>query len=198
MSEPYEFPTKRAKLIMGKSNVVVEGSTILVNKLMTPDGTILTSRYRHDYVEYTDDNGKYYMVDGGTHYIRRSCNGDEKDLSVYSDDSHTTIRDVWSWGTYGKNGDEELHQVLLKDMSNAHIKAILDTQDHITDVIRALFINEQSYREYKDNDVMGFEEWREIVNTIKSNNKKSKGTSRIDIIGQNGNDGKHYKGGDNE
>jgi hypothetical protein len=38
---------------------------IVANRIRTPDGTILESKHRHDYVTYTDANGKQYMVDGG-------------------------------------------------------------------------------------------------------------------------------------
>ena len=40
-------------------------SVILSNRLKTPDGTILESLHRHDYVTHTDANGKEYMLDGG-------------------------------------------------------------------------------------------------------------------------------------
>jgi|HubBroStandDraft_3_1064219.scaffolds.fasta_scaffold136515_2 hypothetical protein len=29
------------------------------------DGTILISKYRHDYVTYHDDEGNFFMIDGG-------------------------------------------------------------------------------------------------------------------------------------
>ena len=30
---------------------------IIINQIRTPDGTLLKSMHRHDYVEYTDKNG---------------------------------------------------------------------------------------------------------------------------------------------
>lgn len=41
------------------------------------------------------------------------------------------IRDTLKWGTYGKNGDQPLKYVVLKNMSDEHIEAILRTQFHI-------------------------------------------------------------------
>jgi len=34
---------------------------IILNRIKTPDGTILTSYHRHDYIEYIDDNGLEYI-----------------------------------------------------------------------------------------------------------------------------------------
>jgi hypothetical protein len=101
---------------------------ILSNRMRTPDGTVLHSVHRHDYVTHTDANGKEYMLDGGWDYVRRSVNGDEKLLTVWSDDNHEMIREVVTWGTYGKNGDETLVHVTITDMSSEHLQACLDTQ----------------------------------------------------------------------
>ena len=38
------------------------------------------------------------------------------------------MREITLWGTYGKKGNEPLKHILLKDMTNEHIQAILDTQ----------------------------------------------------------------------
>lgn len=120
---------------------------ILVNKIRTPDGTILESRHHHDYKSYVDDNGEEYMVDGGLEYIRRSVNKEPfEELSVNDDDDFTEIRQVFTWGTYGKDGDQQLKYVHLFCMSTAHIIAILDTQTHISQKIRKVFEDELEYR----------------------------------------------------
>ena len=49
---------------------------LVYNALQTPDGTIITSRNRHDYEEYIDANGKSYMIDGGLDYVRCSAHGE--------------------------------------------------------------------------------------------------------------------------
>jgi len=62
--------------------------------LRTPDGTIIRSRHRHDYVTYTDANGKKYMIDGGLDYVRSSAWGDEEYLTVTSEDLHDKMENV--------------------------------------------------------------------------------------------------------
>lgn len=41
------------------------------------------------------------------------------------------VRDWMRWGTYGKDGTQPLKYVILKNMSDEHIEAILRTQFHI-------------------------------------------------------------------
>ena len=60
-------------------------SKILSNRMRTPDGTVLESKHRHDYVAYLDANGKEYMLDGGLAYVRSSANGDEEMLTVFAE-----------------------------------------------------------------------------------------------------------------
>lgn len=136
--------------IVGEDNDIdKESRDIIYNAIETPDGTILESRHRHDYKSYTDTiSGENYIVDGGIDYIRRSVNTiPYKELSLYLDDSHTVIREQFNWGTYGKNGDEPLKYVILADMSDEHIEAILKTQKHISNAVRTVFENELSYRD---------------------------------------------------
>jgi hypothetical protein len=123
-------------------------SRIVSNRIRTPDGTILESMHRHDYVTYTDANGLEYMVDGGLDYLRRNVheNAPAIDLSVYSDDPHELIREVFKWGTRGKDGNQLLKYVPLKDLTKDHIEAILETQTHIQEYIRKIFLNELSFR----------------------------------------------------
>ena len=77
---------------------------LIRNALQTPDGTILESTHRHDYKEYTDANGKYYMVDGGLDYVRRTVHTDQINLCEYDDAPHERQRNILKWGTYGKDG----------------------------------------------------------------------------------------------
>lgn len=123
---------------------------IVYNAIRTPDGTILESRHRHDYQEYTDKNGCEYIVDGGLAYLRRGWTPDAPDyeeLSLTIDDPHEKVREHVKWGTFGPNGDQPLKYVTLKDMSTDHIKACLENVPHMSDKIRAIMENELVYRE---------------------------------------------------
>jgi hypothetical protein len=121
-------------------------SRILLNRIKTPDGTILTSYNRHDYVEYKDTLTKeVLMVDGGTDYLRRNV-GTYEELSVYDDGSHITRRSAVHWGTRGKDGKQPLVYKLLKDLDSDHIEAILKTQHQISEFYREIFKEELKYR----------------------------------------------------
>jgi hypothetical protein len=121
-------------------------SRILLNRIKTPDGTILTSYNRHNYVEYKDTLTKeVLMVDGGTDYLRRNV-GTYEELSVYDDGSHITRRSAVHWGTRGKDGKQPLVYKLLKDLDSDHIEAILKTQHQISDFYREIFKEELKYR----------------------------------------------------
>jgi hypothetical protein len=121
---------------------------IVSNRIRTPDGTILESMHRHDYVTYVDKNGKEYMVDGGLDYLRRNVHDDApyEELSVHTDDSHMLIREAFKWGTRGKDGKQPLTYVPLKFLTSEHIDAILETQTHISERIQKLFIDELNFR----------------------------------------------------
>lgn len=123
-----------------------QNAKILVNVMITPDGRVLESRHRHDFVTHKDENGKLYMLDGGHDYVRCSDHSDQKMITFTTEDPHELVRQWWSWGTYGKNGDEPFKLVTLRYMSNAHIEAILETQSHITPEVRFLLIEELDYR----------------------------------------------------
>jgi hypothetical protein len=129
-------------------------STLIKNAMRTPDGTVIESRHRHDYVTHRDANGVQYMVDGGLDYIRRSMNVGHpaEDLTVYLEDGHEKVREALTWGTYGKNGDQPLRQVKLSEMSNAHIQACLDNVPRMYPQIRTAMQTELEYR--AENDIL--------------------------------------------
>ena len=119
---------------------------LIYNAIQTPDGTILESRSRHDYKTYVDANGKEYMIDGGLDYMRRSANGDEKDISIWNFHPHVTIREYVVWGTYGINGDQPLRYVKLSEMETDHIQACLDNVATMYPQTRNAMENEIKYR----------------------------------------------------
>lgn len=117
---------------------------LVSNRWETPDGTILESNSRHDYVTHTDTvTGETLFVDGGICYIRRSPG--LIDRCVYSTDNHELIRRYFCWGTYGKDGKSELFWIKLGIMDTEHIEAILKTQ-HLQDYIKKIFLDELEYR----------------------------------------------------
>lgn len=121
---------------------------IIRNRIRTPDGTVLESRHRHDYVSYTDANGETYMVDGGTSYLRRSINNEPyEDLTVTLADAHDVVRENLLWGSYGKDGDQPLKLVCLADMDTDHIQACLDNVANIVPSFRTAMETELKYRE---------------------------------------------------
>jgi hypothetical protein len=121
-------------------------SKILLNRIKTPDGTILTSYNRHNYIEYKDTITKeVLMVDGGTDYLRRNI-GTYEELSVYDDGSHLTRRSAVHWGTRGKDGRQPLVYKPIKELDSDHIEAILKTQHQISDFYREILKDELKYR----------------------------------------------------
>ena len=64
---------------------------IILNRIKTPDGTILTSHTTHDFQGHQDKNGTFYAVDGGRSYLRRIGTG-YQELSVYDTDPFEVIR----------------------------------------------------------------------------------------------------------
>ena len=101
---------------------------LILNRIKTPDGTILISRHRHDYVTHTDKNGKVYMVDGGTDYLRRNIHEDApyEELSLYSDESYEIIRENVCREGRGINGDQPLTWVPISKMNDNWLLACID------------------------------------------------------------------------
>jgi hypothetical protein len=121
--------------------------TLLVSAIITPDGTRLVSAHRHDYRSHVDANGETYSIDGGLDYVRRSLNNiPATDAFVYTDDSHELKREAFTWGTNRTDDNNERIRKKLKDLTDEHIAAILETQYQITDEVRKLFYDEITYR----------------------------------------------------
>ena len=127
----------------------MEKNTI-ISRIKCIDGTILTSTNRHDFVCH-EIMGKRICLDGGRDYQRlvgdMELLAEDYDVSITTETPIEEIREVYDWGTYGKNGDEEYHRILLKDMTDGHLRSICETQSHIPEyVITAVFIAEIEYR----------------------------------------------------
>ena len=123
----------------------------LVSRIQTPDGTILTSRYTHDYVTHLDQNGEQYMLDGGTDYCRMSVNNiPAKDVSIYTDSPFEEIREHLCRGTFDEDGNRIW--IPLKDMTAQHLfNCILYHQNELKDnedidPVKLQYIKEIAYR----------------------------------------------------
>ena len=121
---------------------------LLRNSIITPDGTELVSRNRHDFVEHTDSlTGHTYFVDGGLDYCRIGGADDYINNCTTSDQHHGHIRETFEWGSYGVGGTEPLCYIVLKQMSTQHIEAIINTQTHISEEMVRVFKDELEWRE---------------------------------------------------
>ena len=104
----------------------MEDSFLIANRIQTPDGTILWSRFDHDYVEYIDKNGETYMLDGGPDTLswRTSVNKiPAKPLQVYSNIPFEEIRKYILRQTFTKNG--YYVWIPLYKINNNHLVNIL-------------------------------------------------------------------------
>lgn len=117
---------------------------IIVNKAITPDGTVLNSRHTWDFVSHTEADGRQFFLDGGLDYVR--CSKGLELITLTDESPHDLVREHFSWGSYGKNGDEPLHYIPLKDMDTEHLMAVLSL-DYIKPSVRSVMENEVKYRE---------------------------------------------------
>jgi hypothetical protein len=111
----------------------MEDKRIILNQIKTPDGTILKSMHRHDYVTHTDANGLEYMVDGGSEYLRRTVHEEApyEELTVYEDAPFEEIRESFHRGGRGKDGTEPLTWVPMSKMSDEWLLACITyNEDH--------------------------------------------------------------------
>ena len=125
---------------------------LIYNAIRTPDGTVLESHHRHDYVSHTDKNGDYYSTDGGVDYLRRTVNEiPAEDLSLYDDAPHEVIREHLSRGGRGKNMDEPLKYVLMKDINDEWLDAIIvyENEHRPNNPYLKFFVAEKEFRKNK-------------------------------------------------
>jgi hypothetical protein len=58
---------------------------------------------------------------------------------------HEVIREIQTWGTYGKDGNK-FEEKFIKDLDTEHIEAILTTQEHISKELEMILKNELKFR----------------------------------------------------
>ena len=92
-------------------------------------GETLVSFHTHDYKTCSCENET--SVDGGLSYVRYGGKDLDKVKTnyVYDDDKIEVIREVFYRGGRGKNMDEPLKYVPLKDINNEWLQAIIDYEE---------------------------------------------------------------------
>lgn len=111
-----QLPSQNSCINMGQQK-----KQLIANRIQTPDGTILWSRFTHDFVPYKDSiSEETYFIDGGNDYMRTSVNQQPaKNLSVYDDEPWEVQRKYCLWGSRGM-------WIPVCCLSNDHIEAIID------------------------------------------------------------------------
>lgn len=112
-------------------------------------GEKLVSNHRHDFVSCKCENETF--CDGGVDYQRFGG----KDLSliktdnIYFDADFEIIRKVLKRGGRGKNMDEELKYVVLKDIDDEWLRAIIDYEEDLrpNNIYLSFYKLEQKYRD---------------------------------------------------
>lgn len=131
---------------------------ILSNKIQCNKcGDIIESLSGHDF-KYCSCGS--VAVDGGRNVygMRRIGNpGDWADLSEITSEEDDTwfekVREVFTWGSYGKGGKGPKRNILLKDLEEDHIRAILETQWHIKNTyVEKYMLKELEYRKEHPNE----------------------------------------------
>lgn len=73
------------------------------------------------------------------------------DAREFDFQEHEMVRELFRWGSYGKEGDEEMSINLLKNLSTNHIYNIQRTQ-LLEDYVHDMFILELCYRIEKEEE----------------------------------------------
>ena len=127
-----------------------KSNNIVHNAIQTPDGTIIESRHRHDYVEYLDANGKEYSVDGGTDYLRRGYETEDYiEMSLYESDDFEIIRKVVTRGGRGLDGRQPIKFTPICEMNDGWLEAAIQYNIDYgmgNMVMNRLYKREQEYR----------------------------------------------------
>ena len=114
-------------------------------------GETLISRFTHDYNMCSCPQKTF--VDGGFSYGRYGGKDLDKVQTnyLYDDEPHEIIREYFERGGRGKNGDEELQYVKLKDVDDSWLQAIIVYENEYRPHNRMLkyYLEEQELRSKK-------------------------------------------------
>ena len=127
---------------------------IILNRVRTPDGTIITSHHVHDIATHFDKNGHCYQVDGGLIALFRSNPPEHppEELSLREDEPWHVVRANKHWGINFTKDKEPLPATKwtpIKDLGTDHIRTILN-EGHGSDWMREKLQNELEYRRTMD------------------------------------------------
>lgn len=122
---------------------------MVANRVRTPDGTILWSRFVHDSVRYQDKvSNEEYMLDGGNDYRRCYVNQVQPTNMVVTDrDPWEKQREVILRGTFNVDRTER-RWVPLAKLSNAHIIALVEMYGE-----KSIYKRELIYRQQNNIDI---------------------------------------------
>ena len=119
-----ESITNKGSYWVVDGNRVHKTKDILVYRALKTDrGTILKSEHKNDFKQIEED-GKTYSIDSGLEYYCNYTNGTL--IQHYHTDPIELLRNVIGRSGYGKCGNGEYRYSLLKDMSDAWVKASID------------------------------------------------------------------------
>lgn len=133
---------------------------LVLNRWRTPDGTVLVSTHRHDFVQHYDSVAKDdYFIDGGNDYVHMSKNDMPMvDMCIYADDPYETVRQYEHRGAIvsfkDKNGETYYGHmwVPLRAMSDQHIcNCIVYNLKNVNEITQYevhthLYVKEMLYR----------------------------------------------------
>jgi hypothetical protein len=157
---------------------------IVLNKIACKHcGDILVSHSTHDFMWCKCGA---VAVDGGRDYLRRVGNRENyTELSLDSTAPFEKIREVYTRGSYGKNGDEPLKWIPLCEMTDEHLNACIDYNVNSVSTFsfaNFIYLRELDYR--KENNLHIYEKKEEPKKTYdavdtQKNAAKSKKVKKV-------------------
>ena len=112
-------------------------------------GEQLITHHQHDFKKCSCENGAF--IDGGVEgYTRYGAKDLEKlqPFQIWDNDKFEVVRFYLERGSYGKNFDEPLHYIKLKDMTDEHLQNVINYEEEHRPDNRFLrfYKKEQKYR----------------------------------------------------
>lgn len=133
------------------NDIPTKDEWIIYNAIECPDGTVIESQYRWDFVKHTQEDGREYAVDGGCDYLKRLFTDyDWKELSVTTESPHEEIRKVFKWTSQLDKDGNILECPItkrLKDLEDDHVLALVKwTADGYPAYIHKIMTDEANWR----------------------------------------------------